>query len=83
MKEFLYPDVDIHLLYNLYEDLAVWVDATIVNNKQNQIIKNEIVKLLHQYFLFELPDSEHCIDIESFKEDCKTLRETMRRYGIK
>ena len=84
MKEWLYPDVNIHLQYNLWEDLTCWVDATIVNAKQNQAIKNAITSLLHEYFLFELPENyEECIDVDNFKKECAELRKVMGQYRIK
>ena len=43
-------------LYDFYKDLSILLDGVIVNNKQRDAIDMLIVKLMHQYFLFELPE---------------------------
>lgn len=43
-------------LYDFYKDLSLILDSCIVNNKQRESVDILIIKLMHQYFLFELPE---------------------------
>lgn len=50
-------------LINFYTELSNLLDAVIVNSKQRSAIDYQLLKLMHQYFIFELPDDYESKDI--------------------
>ena len=43
-------------LFEFHQEMFRLVDMTIVNAKQNEAMKYQIEKLMHEYFLFEMPE---------------------------
>ena len=45
-------------LTEFYKELSVIIDMCVVNEKQNNAVKYKILQLMHQMWLFELPEDE-------------------------
>lgn len=49
-------DISAKQLNDFYKDLSTLLDCSIVNTKQREALDIQILRLMHNYFLFELPE---------------------------
>lgn len=45
-------------LTEFYKELSVIIDMCVVNEKQNNAVKYKILQLMHQLWMFEMPEGE-------------------------